>query len=69
MASLVEHFGNLVLAGLTGPALTAYVETLKKLDVYMDELEGDSKFLEILENNGVDNWEGYEDSRREFKGE
>lgn len=69
MASLVEHFGNLVLEGMTPPAIKRYTDTLKRLDRYIDQIEEDSKFLEILENNGVDNWEGYEDSRRELKGE
>lgn len=30
-------------------------------------LMNDTLFLEILENNGVDNWQGYEDSVAEFR--
>lgn len=33
---------------------------------YFDELFDDSLFLNALRNNGVDNWEGYEEAQEEY---
>lgn len=51
--SLVNDFTAVVLAGLKGPELNAFVARLKEAD---EELQ----FLYALEAVGVDNWSGYE---------
>jgi len=41
--------------------------TKTELFKYLDNLEDDELFLKALQNEGVDNWEGYEAAQERYK--
>ncbi len=53
---------------LRGILMASYLDSNDKLDIisYLDYLIDSDKILKALENAGVENWDGYEDSMEIF---
>jgi len=56
---------------LRGIIMASYLDSNDKLDIisYLDYLIDSDKILKALENSGVENWDGYEDSMEIFNKE